>query len=274
MKTLVTGGIGNVGQYVVRELLEHGHRVTCLDLREGDEERCEYVVGDLRDLSAMEQAVKGHGAVCHLAAIPAPRPREVHPDIMSINAMGTYNVFEAAVRQGVKKVAFASSICAGGWLGGKQEMRPAYFPIDEEHECRPEEPYSWSKLTGEIMARGFTINFDVSIVCLRLCNVRSVETEKGAGNLNCGIEWTTVAHADVASAFRLALESDLKFGVYQIGSRWRYREDGSREDRDDILRQCAEHGVPMVKMDTEFVNGGATHTSALARRELGYEPEY
>src|SRR4249919_736076 len=140
MKVVVTGGSGLIGSYVVKELQSTGHQVLNFDTVPSRDAKIETVLGDIGDLSQLEAALEGSDAVCHLAAIPARKPRPLWHDIMRVNVMGTYNVLEAAARNYVGKVVMASSICAEGWYTSFPiTNHPEYLPVDEEHPARPDE---------------------------------------------------------------------------------------------------------------------------------------
>src|SRR6266581_1956003 len=67
MRVLLTGGAGFIGRHVLVELVARGHEVRVLDVR-AECPGAELVVGDVRDASAVEAALVGADAVCHLAA--------------------------------------------------------------------------------------------------------------------------------------------------------------------------------------------------------------
>src|SRR6185437_8107291 len=78
-----------------------------------DGERVELVRASVTDLAAMERACEGVDAVIHLGGHSLERP---WADIVDVNINGTYHVFEAARRQGVPRVVFASSNHAVGFV--------------------------------------------------------------------------------------------------------------------------------------------------------------
>jgi nucleoside-diphosphate-sugar epimerase len=276
MKVLVTGAAGRIGQEVIRELLPRGHQVRGLDLQAAGGD-LEWMTADIRDLGAMEQACAGRDAVIHLAAIPGPgRPdrRDDWLEIVQRNILGTYYVLEAAVRQGVRRVVFASSLCAEGWLPGGHFHQPLYFPLDEEHPLQTEEPYGMSKQIGEIYGWGFHKRCGLAFISLRPMNVQDAR-ENGAGVLHSAQPtWQRVDRGDVAQAFRLALESDIPWGVYQISSRYRYRADGTRQPLDEVLAAIHQLGTSQIKDLPWFLEGGGTFSCRKAMRELGYAPRF
>jgi UDP-glucose 4-epimerase len=277
MKVLVTGAAGNIGQEVIQELLPRGHRLRGLDLRVPPGSDLDWMAGDIRDLGAMEQACAGMEAVIHLAAIPGPGPRDRRDNWLEIvqrNILGTYHVLEAAVRQGVRRVMFASSLCAEGWLPGEHFHKPLYFPLDEEHPLQTEEPYGMSKQIGEIYGWGFHKRCGLQFISLRPMNVQDARVN-GAGVLHSAQPtWQRVDRGDVAQAFRLALEADLPWGVYQICSRYRYSADGSRQPLEELLAEIDQTGTPQIKDLAWFLEGGGAFSCRKAMRELGYDPRF
>jgi UDP-glucuronate 4-epimerase len=127
VRYLVTGGLGTVGAWTVRALLERGHDAVSYDIGDSDHrlrlalpaEQLEAVVrvrGDVADLAQLERALDEHdvGAVIHLAALQVPF---VHADPVAgarVNVTGTVNVLEAVRRRAdrMRPVVYASSIAA------------------------------------------------------------------------------------------------------------------------------------------------------------------
>jgi nucleoside-diphosphate-sugar epimerase len=98
-------------------------------------------------------AFDGADAVLHLsAAQPHSRPVE---DLFGANVKGTMNVFDVALRCGVRKVVNWSSIWALGWSEPGNEFIPDYLPIDEGHPLRATDAYGQSKIEGEAIAESF-----------------------------------------------------------------------------------------------------------------------
>lgn len=93
-RILITGGSGNVGKYVVRELME-SYRIRVFDQKVPDSEKIEFVRGDITNLEEIEEATKNIDVVIHLAAIPLPTKSD---KVMNVNVMGTLNVLEVVVR--------------------------------------------------------------------------------------------------------------------------------------------------------------------------------
>ena len=167
MRIAVTGGSGKAGRWVVRDLREHGHDVLNVDTRHDGADHGMTLIADLADYGQAVEALSGCDAVVHLAAIPAP---EIRPpaETFRINALSTYNIFAAAEAHGLKRVVWASSETV---LGLPFDTPPAFAPIDETIEPRPESSYALSKLAGETMAGQFARRTGIPIVGLRISNI-------------------------------------------------------------------------------------------------------
>lgn len=110
MKTLVTGGGGFLGLYIVEQLLQQGHsvRVFCRGRYSAlDELGVKVVQGDLRDPKAVGAACHGIEAVFHSAAIPGVWGSWEH--YHGVNTMGTQNVVNACQANGVQRLIYTSS---------------------------------------------------------------------------------------------------------------------------------------------------------------------
>ena len=169
----VTGGSGFIGSQVVRTLLEQGaSRIVVVDnLLTGRAENLEDVKGpvdfiraDIRDYAAMESAFEGCDAVVHLAAIPSvPRSIEDPEACHDVNINGTFNVYRACVKRGVRRVVFAASSAAYG--------DTEVLPKTEAMAPRPKSPYAAHKVLGEMYTSVFSECFRFDGVALRFFNV-------------------------------------------------------------------------------------------------------
>jgi len=185
MRILFTGGSGKAGRVVVAHLAAQGHRVLNVDLVPLDHPGVFNLTADITDSGQMFNALSGYAwfdelepgtgvpkfdAVVHFAAVPRIL---MHPDneTYRVNVMGTYNVLEAAVKLGVKKVIFASSETTYGVCFADGERKPDYIPVDEEHPVVPEDSYAMSKVVNEVTARSFAARSGFDIYGIRINNV-------------------------------------------------------------------------------------------------------
>jgi nucleoside-diphosphate-sugar epimerase len=171
MKTLVTGGAGFIGSHLVRRLVADGHDVTVLDdLSTGRLANIEDVdvratlVGDVRAFGVCCDAVHGCDVVFHLAALGSV-PRSVTDPLTThdVNVTGTLNVLEAARRDGVERIIYASSSSVYGDQGGE--------PKHEHMCCEPTSPYGVSKLAAERYVSAFAKTHGMETISLRYFNV-------------------------------------------------------------------------------------------------------
>jgi nucleoside-diphosphate-sugar epimerase len=171
MRVLLTGGTGAVGVAAVARLVTVGHSVRVIGRRASCEvPGAEYAVCDVRDYDGVRAQMRGCDAVVHLAAIPRPALASA-AELFAINAAGTFNVFQAAAEEGIRRVVQASSINALGLFYGVVPGMPQYFPIDEEHPTFATDAYSFSKNVVEDIGRYFWRRAGISSVALRLPGV-------------------------------------------------------------------------------------------------------
>ena len=145
---LVTGGAGFIGSHLTRSLLAEGRRVTVLDnlsvgRREVVPDGARFVHGDVRDETAIADALAGVDCVFHLAAQVTIRGSfdRFHEDL-DTNVMGTARLLRAVDHQQVKWFTLASSMAVYADADSPR-------PIDESHSKRPLSPYGVGKLAAE-----------------------------------------------------------------------------------------------------------------------------
>lgn len=186
MRILFTGGSGKAGRHAIAYLVEQGHSVLNVDrvpadLPEGAFNR----IADITDAGQMfdvmqsyvssgeleaGEGVPAFDAVVHFAAVPRLMMTSDN-ECYRVNTLGTYNVIDAAVKAGVRKIVFASSETTYGICFTDGERKPEYLPIDEDHPTVPEDSYAMSKVVNEVTARSFQIRSGADIYGLRINNV-------------------------------------------------------------------------------------------------------
>jgi nucleoside-diphosphate-sugar epimerase len=140
-------------------------------------EGAEYVPCDITDYGSLRGHVRGMEGIVHLAAIPWPGGAPGQ-EIFDINCRGTFNVYQAAADEGVRRISCASSINALGFNYGTVPFAMQYFPVDEEHPTYSTDPYSFSKNVTEEIAGYFWRREGISSVNLRLPGVYEVHAER------------------------------------------------------------------------------------------------
>jgi nucleoside-diphosphate-sugar epimerase len=219
-KVLVTGGAGLVGS-VLRRRLADAYEFTVLDRRApAPPPPVRWIEADLADLDALATAFTGQDTVIHLAA--DPEPDAPWKSVLENNLVGTYHVFEAARRAGVRRIVFASSNHA---LGGFYEVEPwkaivearydglapgDYPLLDERSPIRPDGLYGISKAYGEAVGSLYADRHGVSSIHLRIGWIRG-DDDPGHSPYATAI-W--LSQRDAAQLVRLAIETPIAYGVY------------------------------------------------------------
>jgi dihydroflavonol-4-reductase len=152
LQTLVTGGAGFIGRHLVHQLLNRGHAVRVLDIREFKslDPRAGFIHGSIIDRKLVRKVMKGVDQVFHLAANPdlwIPQKQEYQ----TINVDGTRIVLEEAAKAGVNRFIHTSteSILKG-------HRRETSGPVDEEVSRTLKDmpgPYCRSKYLAEQEAK-------------------------------------------------------------------------------------------------------------------------
>lgn len=158
---LLTGAAGGVGT-LMRDLLPgYGYQLRLLDAVPVPGAP-EAVTADLADTAALRRAVAGCDAVVHLAGISLEASFE---EITHANITGTYHLYEAAREAGVRRVVFASSNHAVGYL---PFPRPGDAPIGIDVPHRPDTFYGLSKCFGEDLAQLYWDKHGIETVSVRI----------------------------------------------------------------------------------------------------------
>lgn len=161
-KIVVTGGAGFIGSHLVDALMALGKDVVAFDnLSTGSQQNVAsgamLVRGDVRDPAQIAEAVRGSDLIFHLAANANGTVSVNDPRLdFETNALGTFNVLDAALQAGAKKFVYVSSASVYG--------TPQRFPMAEDHPTKPFMPYGASKLTGEIYCRSFFQTYGLPLV--------------------------------------------------------------------------------------------------------------
>jgi nucleoside-diphosphate-sugar epimerase len=185
MRILFTGGAGKAGRHAIVYLMEQGHRVLNVDKVPLDHPGALNRIADITDAGAMHDAMRSYAdfdelrpgtgvpsfdAVVHFAAVPRIMVTGDN-ECYRVNVMGTYNVIDAALKAGIRKIVFASSETTYGVCFWDGEKEPDYLPVDEEHPTLPMDSYAMSKVVNEATARSFQARSGADIYGLRINNV-------------------------------------------------------------------------------------------------------
>jgi nucleoside-diphosphate-sugar epimerase len=187
MSYLVTGGMGCIGAWVIKHLLERGERVVNFDITSSrhrldwlmsreQQQDINFVQGDLTDFESVKAAFARHGVshVIHLAALQVPFCRADPVKGAQVNVVGTVNVFEAARFTGVSHLTYASSIAVYGPPG---DYPPGLIAADAA--MQPRTLYGVYKVANEGTARVYWGGYGLTSTALRPYTVYGVGRDQG-----------------------------------------------------------------------------------------------
>jgi nucleoside-diphosphate-sugar epimerase len=290
MKTIVTGGAGRLGRYVIEELLTHGADVAALDVEKRADTNCEFMAADLTDIEKLKKIFAGARAVVHLArrrfpytengydaATGAWKTTDVAGDAerFNDNTAMAYNVLATAAEAGVKKVVCGSSLAVYGFYYPSAAAAPEYVPIDEKHPRRPHDPYGLSKLVGEHMCDAFVRKTPIRIASLRFSGIYApenarvlAERRKNPVVRGAGALWSYVDVRDAAAACRRALEADFSgHETFNICAPVTIMEEPTAE----LVRRF----WPQAKtIDARLEGNASGYATAKAERILGFRARH
>lgn len=186
MKRIVfTGGSGKAGRHVVPWLKAKGYDILNLDLKPLDCPGVTTIDADLTDSGQVFNALSMHfdfkgletgrgpapiDAVVHFAAVPRILLKPDNETFVA-NVTSTYNVIEAAMKLGIRKVVIASSETTYGVCFAEGDKDYHSFPLEEDYDVDPMDSYGLSKVVNEKTARAFAMRFGADVYALRIGNV-------------------------------------------------------------------------------------------------------
>ncbi len=159
-RLLITGAAGNLGRVLREGLAPLATTIRLTDRADmgqaGPNE--EIMPCELGDLDGIMKVVEGCDGIVHFGAAPVERPWE---EILESSIKGGYNVYEAARRHGIKRVVYASSIHAVGYVRREEGA-------DTHTEHRPDTLYGVSKCFVEDLAKMYFHKFGIESALLRI----------------------------------------------------------------------------------------------------------
>ncbi len=160
-KLVLTGAAGALGSKLRAPLAAMCDQLVSNDLVDGLDDLAAnetYVQADVSDLAAMEALTKDADMIVHFGAIADEAPWD---DILKSNIIGAYNIWEAAYRNGVRRVVYASSVHAVG-----MHLKTDTIGLDAPH--RPDTYYGLAKCFAEDLASLYWDKRGIEAVCMRI----------------------------------------------------------------------------------------------------------
>jgi nucleoside-diphosphate-sugar epimerase len=286
MKILITGAAGLCGKALAPMFANYyGYDVITTDLKNPDN-GFPYVYCDISKLEDVNQALKGKGidAIIHLGTLqPGLGPPDMSVDI---NVKGVCNILESALKNGVKRVIFTSSV----WAASRGPSAP-YQPIDENITCAFEDMYDITKRMGEMLCEYYYKMFGLSTIAFRFCGYEPIDGFSDNGDIlwdKINLKALTYRHFgmgskltnawDLTQAFRLAIESEIQQGLFLIGVGAPYM----KEEADDLKKTplvVLEKYYPGVSEFTKEINLDVPaisfwYNTNKAEKQLGFLPRF
>ena len=209
MRILLTGAAGGIGSRL-RRLLASLYDLALTDLEPPSDLQAHetFIAADLADAAAIERAAAGVDGILHFGGKSIEAPWET---ILKSNLIGTYNLFEAARKQKVRRVVFASTNHVAGFYPRTQMIGPQALPL-------PDSRYGVSKAFGEALGALYAFKYGLRVFCIRIGNVsdRPVDARRLA-------IW--LKPEDLVSLIRIGLEREgllyeVVYGVSDNARTW------------------------------------------------------
>jgi UDP-glucose 4-epimerase len=305
MNVLITGGLGAIGAYVVRELLNRELKPIVFDISSDTSlikdvvNRVTIVNSDILDLPSLISAVRDHSVsrIIHLAAtIEGIEKQKMNvPRVIDIAVKGTINVLEAARCLGLERVVYASSRAAYG-EAGKEYGHPNYKPLPVDYPLSPDTIYGAAKLLCERIGEHYDSVAGIQFVACRFASTYGpgkLSGRHGAVSLQCRLMESAmrgeeavipqggdqkndfIYYQDIAEGLVSAcLAEPLGHRVYQFGT----GQGASLKDMAEILKRLFPKARIEVGEGLDYLGLGKDYYCVLditrAREDLGYVPKY
>ncbi len=159
-RILLTGAAGNIGRVLRPRMKAYCEvlRVSDIGAMETAGEGEEVMTVDLADAAAVHALLDGVDVVLHFGGVSVEKSFE---EILPANIVGTYNLYEAARRHGVRRIVYASSAHVTGFCTQAEVITP-------QHAVRPDGYYGLSKVYGEGLAQFYFDRYGIETVSLRI----------------------------------------------------------------------------------------------------------
>ena len=174
-KLVLTGAVGRLGSVLREPLSKLCDELISSDILDGPDRLFEnerFIKADLGNLDEIVSLLEGADMVVHFGAIGDEAPFET---LLAPNFIGAYNIWEAAHRNQVRRVIYASSIHAVG-----MHKKTDFIGIDAPH--RPDTFYGLAKCFAEDLASLYWDKRGIESVCMRILSCATVTNSRAVGS--------------------------------------------------------------------------------------------
>jgi nucleoside-diphosphate-sugar epimerase len=286
-RILFTGGTGKAGRHVLPWLLNQGYQILNFDLHPFAHPSIMTLLGDVTDGAQVFNAMTTHfsseglhagkaptpvDAVVHFAAVPRIF---INPDneTYRVNVMGTYNVLEAAMKLGIRKVIIASSETTYGVCFAEGNKDFHCFPLEEDYDADPMDSYGLSKVVNEHTARAFAARYNSDIYALRIANVIEPHDYRRFPGFAANPPsrkrnaWSYIDARDLAQIVHLGLQKDgLGFQIFNAVN--------DTITADQPTAEFLAQWCPQVPLTRPLVGNEAPLSNRKAREVLDFKEQH
>ncbi len=247
-RILLTGAGGRIGS-VLAKALEGEHPLRLLDITVPEKrtrsDRVEWVEGDITDFERTVDAVRDIDCVIHLAGTPNAKDWEA---VSRLNIEGARNVFEAARRNGVRKIIFASSTHVVG-------MYDLSDPLSDDMPYSADSLYGISKAFGEVYLKYLCTKHGITGISLRIGSF--LESPRDTRS-----RYTWISHRDLVRAVRACIATEEEGFHIVFG----FSDNGGLNIRNDDSRKI---GYKALDRASDALTAGPAQHATLATTRLG-----
>ena len=244
MKTvLITGATGDVGTHLAREFAGK-YKLRLSDKRPIKAKN--FVKADISRMADALRITRGVDAIVHLGGYSVEGPWE---GILQANIIGCYNIFEAARKNGVKRIVFPTSNHAVGFYRRDQTIDDKVYP-------RPDSRYGVSKVFGEALGRLYADKYGMEMYMIRIGNVNPRPLDKR--RLSIWISPRDIAQLVSIGIDRPGIKFEIVYGISRNKRAWydnanAYRlgyqpQDDAETWAEEVLKNEKPGGDPTAEL--------------------------
>jgi uronate dehydrogenase len=244
---LITGATGDVGTHLARELAGK-YKLRLSDKRPLKARN--FVKADISKMSEALKITKGVDAIVHLGGYSVEGPWEA---ILQANIIGCYHVFEAARRNGVKRIVFPTSNHATGFYRRDQTIDHRVYPS-------PDSRYGVSKVFGEALGSLYADKYGMEFLMVRIGNVNPAPLDKRRLSL-----W--ISPRDIAQLVSIGIDHpgikfEIVYGVSRNKRSWYDNSNAYRlgyqpqDDSEPFAQEILQKEKPSSDLIAETYQGG------------------